>query len=133
MEVMEVLHVILEVLCFGGMILLNAQICINARNIKYINGKLEELAENRDANKGEYERLNKCKHEHVVEDFDIDINTKYVDSSRLVKRETPQMVSTSDDFMYGDDKFRCSSCGTDVDRGMNYCRNCGARLKFPSR
>lgn len=131
---MEFLRVILEALgfaiCLGGMVLLYARICVLCRDIKRIR---EELAENRDANKGEYERLNKCKHEHVVEDFDIDINTKYVDSSRLVKRETPQMVSTSDDFMYGDDKFRCSSCGTDVDRGMNYCRNCGARLKFPSR
>lgn len=60
-------------------------------------------------------------------------NRMMVDSLRLVKRETPQMVSTSDDFMYGDDKFRCSSCGTDVDRGMNYCSHCGVRLKFPSR
>ena len=79
---MEVLHVILEALgfslCLGGMILLYARICMQHRNIERINGKLdmirlydlkrirEELAEKK-KDSGEHERLNKCKHEHVVD------------------------------------------------------------------
>lgn len=71
-------------------------------------------------------------HNKCIVDGDF-YNRMMVDSLKLSKREVPQMVNTSDDFVYGDDRFRCPGCSTDVDRGCNYCRNCGARLKFPSR
>ena len=91
---MEVLHVILEALgfslCLGGMILLYARICMQHRDIKRINGKLdmirlydlkrirEELAEKkkdsaveftkvyRDVNMGEYERLRESAKKHGI-------------------------------------------------------------------
>lgn len=44
---MELLHVILEALgfslCLGGMILLYARICMQHRDIKRINGKLDVI------------------------------------------------------------------------------------------
>lgn len=77
---MELLHVILEALgfslCLGGMILLYARICMQHRNIKRINDKLdiirlydlkrirEELAEKH----GAFIDAT-CKHEHGVDEY----------------------------------------------------------------